>query len=269
MRHPNGLRAAVGAVGGWTLENAAYSGVSLNVSTQDSTPTGLFFKPDGTKMYMIGSTLDNVNEYDLSTPWNISTASYLQSFFVRTQNLTPTGVFFKEDGTKMYMVGTTSSNINEYDLSTAWNISTASYLRTFSFSGQDSSAQDLYFKAGGSTLFMVGSSGDAVYEYSLSTAWNISTASFVQSASVSGEDTDPTGLFFRPNGAKMFVVGTSGNAVYEYNLTTAWDISTRSFVRSFSVAGQDTDPTGLFFKPDGEQMYITGNSSNTIYAYDL
>ena len=269
MRHPNGLRAASGAVGGWTLANAVYSGVSFSVSLEDNLAQGLFFRSDGAKMYMVGSSLDNINEYTLSTPWNISTASYIRSFFVRTQNLVPTGVSFKEDGTKMYMTGSTSSNINEYDLSTAWNISTASYLRTFSFSGQDSSSQDIYFRDGGDKLYMVGSTGNAVYEYTLSTPWNISTASFVRSASVSSRDTDPTGLFFKPNGAKMFIVGTSGDAVYEYNLTTAWNISTLSFVRSFSVTSQETNPTGLFFKADGNSMYVVGTNSDTVFAYNL
>ena len=54
MRHPNGLRAASGAVGGWTLANAVYSGVSFNVSVEDNTPQGLFFRSDGAKMYMEG-----------------------------------------------------------------------------------------------------------------------------------------------------------------------------------------------------------------------
>lgn len=269
MRHPQGLRAAAGAKGGWDLATAVYSGTSFSVSTEDSSPTGLFFKEDGTRMYMVGTTVDNINEYSLSTAWNIATASYLRSFFVRPEDFLPQGVSFKEDGTKAYMIGANSRNVNEYDLSTAWNISTAVFLRSFSVSVQDSSPTDLYFKSGGTTLFVVGSTGDAVYEYSLSTAWNISTASFVRSTSVSGQDISPTGLFFRPNGAKMFIVGATGDAVYEYNLSTAWDISTRSFVQSFSVSGQDATPQSLFFKPDGTSMYVIGSSTDSVYAYNL
>ena len=63
------------------------------------------FKPDGTKMYVTGSTGDDVNEYDLSTPWDVSTASYNQNFSVAAQETTPTAVRFKPDGTKMYVTG--------------------------------------------------------------------------------------------------------------------------------------------------------------------
>jgi len=44
----------------------------------------------------------------------------------------------------------------------------------------------------------------------------------------------------------MFVVGNQGNDVNEYTLTTAWDVSSASFVDSFSVASEDTAPNGMF-----------------------
>jgi hypothetical protein len=65
---------------------------------------------------------------------------------------------------------------------------------------------------------MVGSSNDRVYEYDLSTAWNISTASFLQSLSISAQDVSPLGIFFRADGLKMYMVGDSNDRVYEYDL---------------------------------------------------
>jgi hypothetical protein len=53
----------------WDVSKAFYSGVSFSVAAQESQPYGLFFKPDGTKMYVIGVVGDDVNEYTLSTPW--------------------------------------------------------------------------------------------------------------------------------------------------------------------------------------------------------
>jgi hypothetical protein len=58
---------------------------------------------------------------------------------------------------------------------------------------------------------------DAVYEYSLSIAFDISTAFFVDSFSVAAQDTLPTGLAFNTDGTKMFVVGSSGDDVNEYD----------------------------------------------------
>jgi hypothetical protein len=40
---------------------------------------------------LLGFSGDDVNEYDLSTAWDISTASYLQNFSVIAQETSPQG----------------------------------------------------------------------------------------------------------------------------------------------------------------------------------
>jgi len=265
-------RAGVPSGGGdvWTdpdLANASYDGVSFSVTTQEFSPTGLFFKPDGTKMYIIGNSGDEVDEYNLSTAWDLSTASLLQSFTVGTQESLPSGMFFKPDGTKMYIIGTSGDDINEYSLSTAWDVSTATYLQNFGVVGQDTNPQGLFFKPDGTKLYVVGSTGDSVYEYNLSTAWDISTTSYLQLFSVVTQETQPQGLVFNPEGTKMYIIGQSGDDVNEYDLSTAWDVTTASFLRLFGIGVQETTPTDLFFKSDGTKMYIIGTTNDTIYQY--
>ena len=43
---------------------------------REDAPTGIAFSSDGTKMFVIGSTEDRVNEYDLSTPFDASTRTF-------------------------------------------------------------------------------------------------------------------------------------------------------------------------------------------------
>jgi hypothetical protein len=140
------LMAATGAVG-WDISQAAYNAVipRFNLAAQETSPQGVFFKPDGLKMYIVGLIGDDVNEYDLSTAWDISTASYLQNFSVAAQETFPRGLFFKPDGTKMYICGSTGDDVNEYDLSTAWDISTASYLQNKCVCARNK-PQGLFFK---------------------------------------------------------------------------------------------------------------------------
>jgi len=47
--------------------------------------------------------------------------------------------------------------------------------------------------------------------------------------SVATQETVPEGIAFSKSGEKMFIVGSNGDDVNEYTLTTAWDISTASF----------------------------------------
>jgi len=258
--------AAVQILGQFQLNNASFA-QSFDVSPQDDTPTGLAFKPDGSQLYVVGASNDNVYQYGLSTVYDISTASFSQSFDVSPQDGTPTGLVFKPDGSQLYVVGGINANVYQYSLSTAFDISTASFVRSFDVSPQDSSPQELAFKPDGSQLYVVGVSNANVYQYGLSTAYDISTASFSQSFDVSPQDTDTQGLAIKPDGSQLYVVGAINDNVYQYGLSTAFDISTASFVRSFDVSPQDSSPTGLVFKPDGSQLYVVGSSNFNVYQY--
>jgi sugar lactone lactonase YvrE len=267
-----GAAMARASAGGdvWTnpdLANASYDSVSFSVAAQETDPSGIFFKPDGTKMYVIGFSGDDVNEYNLSTAWDITSASYLQNFSVAAQETDPSGLFFRSDGLKMYVIGFSGDDVNEYNLSTAWDITSASYLQNFSVAAQETLPSGLFFRSDGLKMYVIGYSGDKVNEYDLSTAWDVSTASYSLNFSVAAQETNPFGLFFKPNGSKMYIIGSAGNDVNEYDLSTAWDVSSASYLQNFSVASQETSPQDVFFKPDGTKMYIIGISTDTIYQY--
>jgi len=56
--------------------------------------------------------------------------------------------------------------------------------------------------------------------------------------------------------------------MYEYDVSTAWDISTATHTGT-TLATQDTAPRGLAWKPDGTQLWEIGYNSDQIYEYDL
>jgi len=200
--------------------------------------------------------------------WDVSTSVYLQNFSVSTQESYPIGIFFKPDGLKMYVVGGAGADVIEYNLSTAWDVSTSVYLQNFSVNSQDTAPTGIFFKPDGLKMYVLGNYSNELNEWDLSTAWDISTATYVQTFSVNSQDTAPYGVFFKPDGLKMYVSGTSGRDINEYNLSTAWNISTSVYLQNFSVSAQDDDPVEVFFKPDGLKMYVVGYSAGVI-EYDL
>ena len=242
---------------------------SFSVASQETAPAALSFNPDGTKMFVLGSTGQDVNEYTLSTSFDVSTATYVRVFSISAQEIEPTGIAFNPTGTKMFVTGTSGDDVNEYTLSTGFNVSTASFVDSFSVSAQEIAPQDIAFNADGTKMFIVGFSGQDVNEYTLSTGFDVSTSTFVDAFSVSAQETGPRGLAFSTDGTKMFIVGTTGQDVNEYTLSTGFDVSTASFVDSFSVSAQDTGPQALVFSADGNKMFVVGSTGDAVYEYAI
>ena len=263
-----------GGGGSWTnpdLANASYDSVSFSITTQESIPAGLIFKPDGTKMYIIGQNADAVFQYGLSTAWDLSTASYdSASADVSGQEDAPKSVFFKDDGTSFYIVGTTSDAVYQYNMTSAWDLSTASYAsKSADVSGQETSPRCVRFKTDGTSFYICGSASDAISQYDMTTAWDVSTASYAsKQLDVSAQEGSPFTFDFSPNGDKVWLVGTS-DTVREYTLSTAWDISTGSYESSvsFTTSNEDATVVSMTFESDGSKMYLLGAATDTVYQY--
>lgn len=241
----------------WLTRNGAISSGSepvLDVATADANPSGLQFKPDGTIMYFSGWSNDAVYQISLSTPWDITSNSGLigitntGSFGVNVKDF-----FLKSDGTKLYIAHPTK--ISEYDLSTAWDITTVSstpvneetvdrYTAT--------SAGGLYFKPDGSIMYYCDGGDDYFSQYTLTTPWDISTKTDFKSISQSGESAAQAIYIKEDDGTILYIVGSSGDGIDYYTLSTPWDITTRSSTAGhFSFGNTGLNPTGLFIKPNG------------------
>lgn len=252
------------------MASATYDSVSFSVATEEITPTGLFFSPDGYNMYVAGDDGNDINRYTLSTPWVVSSATYLENFSVSSQDASPQGVFFREDGLKFYVVGATNDTVYQYSMSSPWDLSTASYdSKSFSISLQESVPGGVFFKPDGTKMFVVGSNADAVFEYTLATAWDVSTASYIQSFSVTAQETVPVGLSITADGTRLFILGDAANDVTIYEMSVPWDVSSCVYSTEFSVNSQSTSPSDLYVRPDGTKLYVVGTADDTVYQYTV
>ena len=209
-----------------------------------------------------------------SSDWTVSLSdvSYDSvSFSVASQTGNPTGAVFNHDGTKIYVISPADDAIFQYGLSTAYDLSTASYdNKSFSVLTQESTAYGLTVNSDTTKVYITGINTDYIYEYDLSTASDISTASYNSvSLDISSQDGNSRAITFNNDGTKLFMCGASSDSVHQYNLTTAYDLSTASYASSsFDVSSQTAAPIGLKFNPDGTQMFIIGNSQY-VYQYSL
>lgn len=204
------------------------------------------------------------------TSYDITTPSLLNTFDTSSETVDSEDLFFKPDGTKLYVAGDDNNTVYQYSLSTAWDVSTASYdSKSFSVAGQDSAIYGLFFKSDGSKMYTLGSTSDNVYQYSLSTAWDVSTASYDSiSFSLTGQDIRPYGVSFKPDGSKMYIAGEANDNIYQYNLSTAWNLATASYSGvSFNTTASNPSMQGLFFSEDGLNLFTVG--SVFVYTYTL
>ena len=250
---------------------------SFSVNNKETRPNGLTFNNDGTKMFVIGHSGDDVNVYTLTTGFDISTASHVESFQVHTEDTAGRDVKFNSDGTKMFYLGQSSNSVYEYTLTTAFDVSSRSHVATFSVSPVGF-PEELEFSPDGTKMFVLDNSGNDVNEFTLTTGFDISTASYVQTFDVNPPEDTPTGLAFTYDGTRMFVTGWENDTVIEYTLSTAFDISTASMGDSYAIANAVTNhPSALTFSSDASKMFIMGRlekagadeSPNEIYEYTL
>ena len=271
----------------WNITTA--SAHATYTITHEIYPSGLFFKPDGTRMYITGSNDDNCIEYDLSTAWDVTTVSYSREVSTGITSY-PRDVFFKTDGTKMYITedvfGQNDNTIREYNLSTAWNVTTASFsqeLQTenpaFNTNVKTSQIYGIYFKSDGTKAFYTGESQDRIAGIELSTAWDISTASWPTAVNTSGSsffvqtnssyDINQTGLYMKPDGSAFYTTCSSRREVYRYNMSSAFNIGTAIYNSTLSVSTNAYDVSGITFKPDGTKMYLTDIDSDSVRSWTL
>ena len=298
----------------WAIATLSFAEQTDSLAARSNLIQDVFFKPDGTKMYTIDFTTRNVDQYDLTTPWDVTTIVYSQSFSVNSQETSPRALSFKTDGTKMYALGTAGDDINIYNLSTPWDVATASYQSSYSIAAQfvgptaiyfrpdgggfivygdaingtltnayiktwvfgqqsilaqDTNATGLCFSADGTRMYFIGQADDAVEQFSLSTPWDISTLSHDGVITVTPQTTGPFNVVFSFDGINMYVSGTDNNGVFQYTLSTPWEISSATYVRSFIVTSYVTGLTGTHFSPDGTNMFCVGSINDILARFIL
>ena len=110
-------------------------------------------------------------------------------------------------------------------------------------------------------MYYVGYGGKKIYEYVLSTPFDISTAVFSQS--INTQDSNPTGLAFNGDGSKMYEIGEDGAKIYEYSIQPVgkWELMVEEIIAN----GNDADKP---LSPKVGDMYIATDTHTTYVCYE-
>lgn len=233
---------------------------------------GFYFKEDGTKLYTSSFTGANqIKQYNLSEGWKVSTVSLFYELDVSGTFGFTTGIDFKPDGSLMYVTGGSggSYKIATYELSAAWDLSTASELNTISIA----SPGGIRFKPDGTSVFILDfTNPDSIKEYTLATPWSLlsRSGSAVRTLTLTNPSGDNAilGFSFNSDGTKIFVTSEGTSSIYEYDMET-WQIDTAVYKYSFFVGDRLSSPSDIFIRSDREKFVTVGGVFNRIFEYNI
>lgn len=220
--------------------STAYSVSFLDISTETTSPRGGYLTGDGTKLFIVDSFSSNkkIFRYTLSTPYVISSGSYdSMSFDLSSEGSTPFALTFNPDGQTFYIGAFTASEINQYNLNSAWDLTTASYSSiTLDTSSQDLAPYGISISSDGKIILVNGASSSTVYRYDLGAAWNVSTAVYSgQNYLYSSQLTGARGFSIDNTGNTMYLSSSSGQTAYQYNIPTSFAISAVDYIEGDRV----------------------------------
>ena len=225
---------------------------------------GIAFNDDGTKMYLsYGGNSTNLNnrvlaialnsqvmEISLSTPWDPSTADFSEIPWIVHDQLNSdsdpnnaVGLEFKSDGSEFFTMGNERNYWWEHTPITSNNlVSIGNPLRSTGFLTTNtglraSTVSSWQFKADGTRWFGFDNGNlKQIYQKDLATAWdapsslgdtaNPTFASYPSNAVRRASTPPMQNVTFNPTGTKYYTLSTS--QIFEYTLSTAWDLGTVS-----------------------------------------
>jgi len=193
-----------------------------------------------------GAGQDYIQEYSFGTAHDLGTLSFDRQQGPVTDR--PTQPDFKPDGTR-YAYMDKNGTIFQFDLSTPFNLSSASsagsYNALSAFNGRSFKYID-----GGDKIMYANSSG-GFYIDNLSTPYDVTSHSSHTSTNQFISDAN---LEMNPDGTRLF--GFNGTTLNQYSLSTAFDASTISGPNASLSVNVTSGVFGCCFAADGTILYV-------------
>lgn len=245
----------------------------FDISAQESSARGVYVSPDGNHMYIVGESGDGVDQYSLSIPYSITSASFVRFKSLSADNLIIQDIFFKSDGTVMFTLDDFNDRVNLYDLSTPWNVSTAVYSGNKSLGSNNNmlSPSGMTFSADGLYMYIFSGYLRYMHRFALATAWNISSATQTTSLFPASQITlssTASGIAISSDGSRMIIADPNNDRIYEYILNTPYSITSTSYIGSLSIASDNTYPNGCNWSSDGKYLYVVGSTPDSVHRYE-
>ena len=265
--------------GSFDLANASFdTGKEFLMSTEDGAMQDIHWNVAGTKAYGLGSSNDKIFQYTASSAFDPTTLSVDVGKEISLTSLVagltgPVGFNISDDGLKMFIIDGITMTVYQFAISDPTDISTTTYTGNFiALGGSETSWEGIFVRPDYRKFYVVGASTDKVYQWDLSNPDDISTAVDTgKFLDVSGQDGSATGISFRHDGLKAFLIGLTNDKVYQFTLDNPWelDAGTVNFNSDFSVSSETGSPRDIFVTKDGLTFFTVDVVNDKMFRYSI
>jgi hypothetical protein len=232
---------------------------NFNVSNEANDPQNIKFTDDGLTLFVGDGSTVTVYKYTLTKAFDIKTSVYSGVSLNLTNELSSLrSLYFAHSGTKLY-VGGNSNNVYQYDMTTAYDLNTA----TFNQIASMANSINIYcmsFKPDG-LVFYVGQNQATLQTYTLTTAFDLTTASYQGAHNFSAQISNITDFWLSANGTKLILLAyhISGREVVSYDLTNAY-VMTTAIYNSGRYELDNSNSFGMEISLDETTLYLAQSS---------
>ena len=263
--------------------------VPANGDNGQNQPTGVLFNPDGTKMYVTGISANRIIEFTLTTPFDVSEATFQAGEHCNFAGVgnDGTSAVFNSDGTKLFLAETAADDVEIFSLTTAYDISTCENESNQDFGG-GLELRAIEFSNDGNKVFVFDMNGNSskhsIKQYSLTGPFDLSNPTLEEeyigpNGNIkSNIQQFAQGFAFSSDGTKMYITGgkststSTAGGVYEFTLASPFDLSsTVTYEGEFAVGSEITKVSGIAFSSDGSKMFLSDHNAATaaVHEYNL
>ncbi len=205
----------------WDILSASYIGRYDPLLSYDGTA----WREDGSQFIVCDDSGVPVNwrNYDTSTDWTAAGMSPNGvSSDISSQTSTPFGIEMSADGTKLYVTDLLSDGVDQYGLSPAWDVASASYQKSSSLVAETIAPRGFLIRRDNG-LQAWSWTAKEIFQYELGSAWDVGTVTYEETIDLSGVLTEFAQSI---ESVRFDVTGTRVLVTSRFPKEEVWDFTT-------------------------------------------
>ena len=282
-----------------TLNSYTFSQISSSII--ENRVSSSFIGDNGTKLYALGKDTRTIYQYTLSTPWDVTSATYegkskLVSSSVHWSvsmvyglhgipETASVGMYWKPDGTRLYLLGLETRKIYEVTASVAWDVTTlltTEVINTSSLSVKiptfnETTSSQMYFTNDGTRLFITQQGTNEIHQLTQSgVPWNLKTYNLDYTITTTPTLTKPIDIEFVNNGFSYYLTNinsAAGATIHRFDISglTPYELKgttiTAQPTKNLTFDASSNVLLTIQFKDDYTKLYSL--DSNVITQYEV